>query len=521
MQTATHDNTPAVANGNGHRPDVALSESGVVLRNLDDLGRVSDMIAASGLAPKGDTPQAIGTKILFGLECGLSMMTALTHVAVINGRPSIYGDAIMSRIMSSPLFDFDAFDERFENDPSDLRNPPDDFAAVVTMGRFTRTGATKERTERFSVGDARRANLWGKQGPWSQYPKRMMLWRARSFLARNLFADLLRGFQFAEEARDMPSPTREAVIVQPGPVAATPSALPSSPAPAPSPVESPATVPADQSTDDTPPAFDPLPDDLAVDQVWRSEPGTLPHRFYLIADIVDSDPAVQPCARAWFSDDKELTASPTWNRDLSDRPRRASLTADDFLSLSRVELPTPPHNGGGDVAKSATTEPVATGNYSESPNGSPDPVAQAEATVADWSATQGQGETWNTPEGEPPSRVSVEETSAGFNISGPLGWVIVENAGDGALSDAQKKYLADTENAMAEAGTECPDLIEGVRSLFHAGFVLPTAVARVVSAYVARHGQKKFSNLRVEEKRFFREIASRYAVARRDNTPPA
>jgi hypothetical protein len=55
------------------------------------------------------------------------------------------------------------------------------------------------------MGDAKAAKLWGKAGPWTDYPKRMMKFRARGFLLRDQFGDILKGLRTAEEARDMPS----------------------------------------------------------------------------------------------------------------------------------------------------------------------------------------------------------------------------------------------------------------------------------------------------------------------------
>src|SRR6185295_12780043 len=52
--------------------------------------------------------------------------------------------------------------------------------------------------------DAKTANLWGKAGPWTQYPKRMLQMRARGFGCRDCFPDLLRGIIIKEEAEDMP-----------------------------------------------------------------------------------------------------------------------------------------------------------------------------------------------------------------------------------------------------------------------------------------------------------------------------
>jgi hypothetical protein len=56
----------------------------------------------------------------------------------------------------------------------------------------------------FSRADAENAKLWGKPGPWSQYPKKMLEWRAFGFAARKAYADRLRGIILAEEAQDIP-----------------------------------------------------------------------------------------------------------------------------------------------------------------------------------------------------------------------------------------------------------------------------------------------------------------------------
>ena len=59
--------------------------------------------------------------------------------------------------------------------------------------------------ESFIVADAKRAKLWGKAGPWTDYPKRMLRFRARGYVLRDLFGDVLKGLRTVEEARDIPT----------------------------------------------------------------------------------------------------------------------------------------------------------------------------------------------------------------------------------------------------------------------------------------------------------------------------
>jgi hypothetical protein len=86
----------------------------------------------------------------------------------------------------------------------------------------------------FSVADAKRANLWGKAGPWSQYPARMLKHRARSFALRDQFGDALRGLRTVEEVQDDPVATARNVTP---PMFATPV-----PEPEPAPTHEPVPV---------------------------------------------------------------------------------------------------------------------------------------------------------------------------------------------------------------------------------------------------------------------------------------
>jgi hypothetical protein len=57
----------------------------------------------------------------------------------------------------------------------------------------------------FSVADAKRANLWGKKGPWTQYPARMLKWRARGFNLADNFGEVLKGLKTIDELMDTPA----------------------------------------------------------------------------------------------------------------------------------------------------------------------------------------------------------------------------------------------------------------------------------------------------------------------------
>jgi hypothetical protein len=184
------------------KQSASFGQRGIEIRSYDELVRLAQTIADSGLAPKGlEKPQSIFVAIQMGMEVGLSPMAAVQNVAVVNGRPTLWGDAVLAACRGTG--ELEVFEEWFESDgQASPRNPTkynDDTCAVCRVKR--RGGQVIEQA--FSVADAKRAGLWGKQGPWTQYPFRMLRNRARSFALRDGFGDALRGFRVAEEELDV------------------------------------------------------------------------------------------------------------------------------------------------------------------------------------------------------------------------------------------------------------------------------------------------------------------------------
>jgi len=217
MQTDSQESAPAAAEATDQKPtDQQLATTqprGVPLRmgmaptSVEEGWRLSQFIAQSDLAPKGykNKPADVLIAIQYGMELGFAPMQALASIAVIGGRPSVWGDGFLALLMSSPLYaDHDehyevAGEARDGLTVEDLKR--DDTAAVCT---FWRRGKATPVTRRFTIGQAKKAGLLGKQGPWTDYPDRMMAMRARSWAGRDTFPDLLRGITTAEEARDLP-----------------------------------------------------------------------------------------------------------------------------------------------------------------------------------------------------------------------------------------------------------------------------------------------------------------------------
>jgi len=180
--------------------------SGLALQSFDDAYRFSKMVAASEFAPKDfrGKPESCMLAIQHGSEVGLSPMQSLQSIAVINGRPTIWGDAALALVQSSPVCEYVREYTEGEGD------------GLVAVCEAKRKGYPAPTVVRFSVADAKKAGLWGKSGPWSQYSSRMLTLRARGFALRNAFADALRGLITAEEAQDYQhEPARQPVVVRP------------------------------------------------------------------------------------------------------------------------------------------------------------------------------------------------------------------------------------------------------------------------------------------------------------------
>jgi hypothetical protein len=183
------------------------ASTGLALASFDDAFRFAKMVAGSEFAPKDfkGKPESCMLAIQHGSEVGLSPMQSLQSIAVINGRPTIWGDAALALVQSSPVCEY--VKEYTEGQGDNL----------TAVCEAKRRGYPAPTVSRFSMADAKRAGLAGKTGPWSQYPERMLALRARGFALRNAFADALRGLITAEEAQDYPQPvvTSEPVVVRP------------------------------------------------------------------------------------------------------------------------------------------------------------------------------------------------------------------------------------------------------------------------------------------------------------------
>lgn len=160
--------------------------------NLGEAMEMAKILADSSIVPKDfqGRPGNVLIACQWGAELGLQPLQAMQSIAVINGRPSIWGDAMLGLVQGSGLLD--SIHEEISDD------------GKVATCTLRRRGHAQAISRTFTMEDADRAGLSRKDGPWKQYPKRMLQLRARAFALRDGFADVLRGVAIAEEARDTP-----------------------------------------------------------------------------------------------------------------------------------------------------------------------------------------------------------------------------------------------------------------------------------------------------------------------------
>lgn len=179
-----------------HKPQKPALVSGhlaraIVPSDFEGCWRLAQVIVSANMAPSSlETVEKCTVAIMHGLEVGMTPMAALQSIAVINGRPTIWGDGALALVRGSGLCE--GIEEKIEGEGDGRR----------AICKAWRKGEKLPIVRTFSVADAIKAKLWGKAGPWQQYPDRMLALRARGFTLRDGFADVLRGLGITEEVAD-------------------------------------------------------------------------------------------------------------------------------------------------------------------------------------------------------------------------------------------------------------------------------------------------------------------------------
>lgn len=191
QQTVTH--APAVqARPRGDLATVKIDPTG--LAEFSDLAQVEaacQRYAASTIVPQHlqGKPDNCFSVIMLGAELGFSPWMSMRRIEMWSGKPTLPAELSLAVIRNQR--DLEHLAMGYEGTPYE-----DDFTAWIE----TRRRGFKTVRSEFSVGDAKRAELWGdRKDNWRKHPKDMLQWRAVGRHAKAAWSDRLAGLGTSEE----------------------------------------------------------------------------------------------------------------------------------------------------------------------------------------------------------------------------------------------------------------------------------------------------------------------------------
>lgn len=193
------DSQPLVTVAPKQESIVAANARGINFTSMNDMWRFCVAVVNSNQFKDISSPEVALVRLQAGMELGLSPIWSLANIMVTNGRPSVWGDALLGLVLANPLCE-DVIET------STGKFPADDYTAVCEVRRKGRAPVVRT----FSVADAKKAGIFGAN-VHGKYPTRMLQMRARSWACRDAFADALRGLGAREELEEAPRVTGRVV----------------------------------------------------------------------------------------------------------------------------------------------------------------------------------------------------------------------------------------------------------------------------------------------------------------------
>ena len=168
-------------------------------RTMGEAIKLAEFISASDFAPKAyqGNPGNVIVAMQLSSHMRMGLLQVMQTCAVINGIPKLYGDAPIAICRASPLCEW-------------IREEFDDATMTATCST-KRRGDPHVIARSFSQTDAETGKLWGRDGPWRTYPKRMLQFRARSWCLRDAYPDALMGMEVVEMP---PEVVHQAIVEQ-------------------------------------------------------------------------------------------------------------------------------------------------------------------------------------------------------------------------------------------------------------------------------------------------------------------
>lgn len=177
---------------------VPMVDGQLMPEDFDGVQRLAMLMMQTGMLPRGcDKPAQAILLTAKAYELGIPFTQIPSGMMIVNNRPTVWGDLALALVMRS---------NECAGVSESITGTGEAAVATCTAKRCKRlvdgSFATMETTRTFSAVEAKKAGLWGKSGPWSSYPMRMLQMRARAFAIRDAFPDLLGGIGITEEVED-------------------------------------------------------------------------------------------------------------------------------------------------------------------------------------------------------------------------------------------------------------------------------------------------------------------------------
>lgn len=153
---------------------------------------VAVTLSKSSIIPTAykNKPEDIFVAMAMGYQLGFPVEQSLQDIAVINGRPCLWGDGLLSLALNHPECESIEEERIYKGE------------AVIGFKCTVKRKGHKSHTQTFTLQNAEHAGLLRRKGVWETYPVRMLQMRARSLALRDKFADALRGLRIAEVEQD-------------------------------------------------------------------------------------------------------------------------------------------------------------------------------------------------------------------------------------------------------------------------------------------------------------------------------
>ena len=168
---------------------VDLVQANPEFQRFEIAKRIAHTLAQSNLVPDAyrGRPNDCFVAINMGAELGMEPFQAIQSIAVIDGKPCLYGDGLIGVVRASSKCEW--IEEEIA---------PDGKSATC---RTQRKGDRNPIERTYSMTDAMLAGIDSKTN-WRKHPKRMLQMRARAYCLRDAYPDLLKGLGMVEELVD-------------------------------------------------------------------------------------------------------------------------------------------------------------------------------------------------------------------------------------------------------------------------------------------------------------------------------